>query len=169
MKTTLKIVLSALVLIGFSATSKAQSTATASTTAILITPISVAKTTDMHFGTVAASGTVGTVLLDYADGRTTTGGASLPAGSTLQKTAVFTVTGEGNNGFSISIPGSDITLTGPGADMTVGTFVCEQGATSSLSSGTATLKVKAILAVGIGQVAGTYTNASDLFVTVNYN
>lgn len=169
MKTNLKFILSAIVLIGFSATSKAQSTATASTTAILITPISIVKTTDMHFGTVAASGTTGTVLLDYADGRTATGGASLPAGSTLQKTAVFTVTGEGSNGFSISIPGSDITLTSGANTMTVGTFVCEQGASSSLSSGTATLKVKATLNVGVGQVAGTYTNASDLFVTVNYN
>jgi hypothetical protein len=44
-----------------------------------------AKTTDMNFGTVAASATAGTVVLDYADGRTTTGRVSLPFGSTTQQ------------------------------------------------------------------------------------
>ena len=161
--------LSAIVLIGFCATSNAQSTATAQTDAILITPISITKDVDMHFGTVGASGTSGTVLLDYADGRTTTGGASLYAIGTLEKTAVFTVTGEGTNSFSISIPSSDITLTSGPNTMTVGTFECDLGTSSSLVGGTKELKVKAILAVGVGQAAGTYTNASDLFVTVNYN
>ena len=169
MKTIYKLIGSAIALIGFTTGANAQSTATASTTAILVTPISIAKTTDMHFGTVAASGTAGTVLLDYADGRTATGGASLPSGSTLQKTAVFTVTGEGTSGFSISIPSSPITLTSGGNSMTVGTFVDDLGASSSLVAGSKTIKVKATLNVGVGQAAGTYVNASDLFVTVNYN
>ena len=124
----------------------------------------------MHFGTVAASATAGTVVLDYADGRTTTGGASLPSGSTTQKTAVFDVAGEGTSGFSISIPSSPITLTGSvSGSMTVSNFLCEQGASSTLVGGAKTLKVKATLNVGAGQAAGTYSNASDLFVTVNYN
>jgi hypothetical protein len=124
----------------------------------------------MHFGTVAASGTSGTVVLDYADGRTTTGGVSLPSGSTLQKTAVFTVTGEGTSGFSISIPSSPITLTGSvSGSMTVSNFLADLGASSTLVGGSKTIKVKATLNVGAGQVAGTYTNASDLSVTVNYN
>ena len=170
MKTIYKLIGSAFLLSAFITTANAQSTATASTTAVLVTPISVSKTTDMHFGTVAASGTAGTVLLDYADGRTTTGGASLPSGSTLQKTAVFDVTGEGTSGFSISIPSSPITLTGSvSGSMTVSDFLADLGASSTLVGGTKTLKVKATLNVSAGQVAGTYTNASDLFVTVNYN
>ena len=164
----------AALLIGFSANSFAQSTAYASTTAELITPISIAKTTDMHFGTVASSAALGTVVLDYENGRTATGGASLPAGSTLQKTAVFTVTGEGTSGFSIGIPASPITLTGSVAGtMTVGSFLCESGASTTLSGGTKVLNVKAILTVPANTVAGTYSNAlanaSALFVTVNYN
>jgi len=124
----------------------------------------------MDLGTVAASATSGTVVLDYADGRTTTGGASLPAGSTLQKTAVFDVTGEGTSGFSITIPSSPITLTGSvTGSMTVSNFLADLGATGTLVGGTKTIKVKATLNVGAGQAAGTYTNASDLFVTVNYN
>ena len=170
MKTIYKFLGSVITLTGLSIGANAQSTATASTTAVLVTPISIAKTTDMHFGTVAASGTSGTVVLDYADGRTTTGGASLPSGSTLQKTAVFDVTGEGTSGFSITIPSSPITLTGSvSGTMTVSTFVADLGATGTLVAGTKTIKVKATLNVGAGQVAGSYTNASGLFVTVNYN
>jgi len=152
----------------------AQSTAYASTTAVLVTPIAISKTTDMHFGTVASSATAGTVVLDYADGRTATGGASLPAGSILQKTAVFAVTGEGNSSFAITIPAAAITLTGSvSGTMTVDNFVCDGGTATTLSSGTKTLKVKAILNVPANTVAGTYSNAlansSALFVTVNYN
>lgn len=170
MKNMNKMIASAIALIGFATTSNGQATATASTTAVLVTPISIAKSVDMHFGTVAASGTAGTVILDYADGRTTTGGASLPAGSTLQKTAVFVVTGEGTSTFSIAIPTSPITLSdGGSASMTVSSFVDDLGAASTLVAGSKTIKVKATLNVGVAQTAGTYTNASGLFVTVNYN
>lgn len=157
-------------LCGYITGASAQSTTTSSTTAVLVTPISISKNTDLHFGTIAASGTAGTVVLDYTDGRTTTGGVSLPSGSTLQKTSVFTVTGEGTSGFSISIPGSPITLTGSvSGSMTVSGFTSDLGASSTLTAGSKTLKVKATLNVGVGQAAGTYTNASDLIVTVNYN
>ena len=170
MKNLKKAFASSLALIAFAANSNAQSTATASTTAVLVTPISITKVTDMHFGTVAASSTAGTVVLNYADGRTTTGGVSLPAGSTTQKTAVFTVNGEGNSGFSISIPASPITLTGSvSGTMTVSDFACDLGASGTLASGSKTLKVKATLNVPANAVAGTYSNASDLAVTVNYN
>src|SRR5882762_5143702 len=152
------------------ANSFAQSTATASTTATLVTPISIAKVTDMNFGTIAASATSGTVVLDYADGRTTTGGTSLPAGSTTQTTAVFAVTGEGTSSFSVAIPASPITLTGSvSGTMTVSGFTDDLGASSTLVAGTKTIKVKATLNVPANAVAGVYTNASGLFVTVNYN
>ena len=147
----------------------AQSTATASTTAVLVTPISVAKTTDMHFGTVAASATAGTVVLDYANGRTATGGVTLPAGGATPTTGVFTVTGQGSSTFSISIP-STLTLTsGGGATMNVSSITCEQGTSGTLSSGTKAINIGATLNVGAAQLAGTYTNASGLLVTVNYN
>jgi hypothetical protein len=169
-----KSIVSTVVLIGLVSAANAQATAYASTTAVLVTPISIAKTTDMHFGTVAASATAGTVELDYADGRLATGGASLPVGSTLQKTAVFTVTGEAASGFSVSIPSAPITLTGSVAGtMTVDNFVCDAGAATNLAGGTKVLKVKGILNVPANTVAGIYSNnlqnASSLFVTVNYN
>ncbi|MBA2498882.1 MAG: DUF4402 domain-containing protein [Chitinophagaceae bacterium] len=164
----------AAIMLAFASTSFAQSTAYGTTTAVLVTPISISKTTDMHFGTVAASAIAGTVVLDYANGRTATGGASLPAGSTTQTTAVFAVVGEGTSGFAITIPSAPITLTGSvSGTMTVGTFVCDAGATSALVAGAKTLKVKATLNVPANTVAGTYEHAAldgtGLFVTVNYN
>ncbi len=169
-----KFIAAAILLSGFATKSNAQSTAYASTTAVLVTPISITKTTDLHFGTVAASATPGTVVIDYADGRTTTGGVTLPAGSTTQKTAVFTVAGEGSSSFSISIPTAPITLTGSVAGtLTVDNFICDGGASTTLTNGAKTLKVKATLNVPANAVAGVYTNAlansSALFVTVNYN
>jgi hypothetical protein len=169
-----KILVAAILIAGTFATAKAQTTAYASTTAVLVTPISITKTTDMHFGTVASSGTAGTVELDYNDGRATTGGASLPTGSTTQKTAVFTVQGESTSGFSISIPTGPITLTGSvTGTMTVENFACDAGAATTLVAGERELKVKATLNVPANTAAGVYTNnsenASALFVTVNYN
>jgi len=165
-----KIFTLATILTAFAANSFAQSTANASTTATLVAPISISKVTDMNFGIVAASATSGTVVLDYANGRTITGGASLPAGSVDQTTAVFAVEGEGTSSFSIAIPSSPITLTGSVAGtMTVSNFVDDLGATGTLVAGAKTIKVKATLNVPAAAVAGVYTNANGLFVTVNYN
>jgi hypothetical protein len=169
MKNIYRLAASALALVVLGIQVNAQSTVTASTTATLITPIAISKTFDMDFGTVAASSTSGTIVLDYADGTTATGGASIPAGS-APKTAVFAVAGEGNSGFSISIPTAAITLDGSvSGTLTVDNFEADLGAASTLASGVATVKVKAVLNVPANSVAGTYTNASDLFVTVNYN
>jgi len=167
MKTINKL-LGAFFLLTFFATSAvAQSSATASTTAILVTPISISKTTDMHFGTVGASALAGTVVLDWADGRTTTGGATLAGGSPTS--AVFNVVGEGSSTFSITIPTSPITLTSGANTMTVDNFTADLGAIGTLVGGTKDIIIGATLNVGAAQLAGTYFNASDLLVTVNYN
>ena len=167
-----KLIAAAILLTGFVTYANAQSTAYATTTAVLVTPISIAKTTDMHFGTVAASSTAGTVVLDYANGRTKTGGASLPTGGVAVTTAVFTVTGQGSSGFSVAIPTLPVTLSNGVQTMTVTNFLCDAGAATTLSGGTKVLNVGATLNVGADQAAGTYTHAADatgLFVTVNYN
>ena len=172
MKITCKILPVLIIGLGLSAGCAAQSTAFASTTAVLVTPISISKTTDMHFGTVASSGTAGTVVLDQSNGRTTTGGASLPTGGISPTSAVFAVTGQGTSGFSITIPSAPITLSNGVQTMTVSNFVCDAGAATTLVAGSKTLNIGATLNVGANQAAGTYTKSGDLaglFVTVNYN
>jgi hypothetical protein len=150
----------------FSAASFAQSSATANATATLVTPIAISKTVDMDFGTLAASGTIGTVVLGTNDVATPSGGASLVSGTPTA--AQFSVTGEGTSTFDISLP-SSITLTTGTDNLTVDNFVSNPATTGTLTAGAATVKVGATLNVPANAPAGTYTNTTDLTVTVNYN
>lgn len=154
-----------------SVTVNAQVTATASTSATIITPITIEKTVDMNFGNVAVSPTIaGTVILVPAGTRTQTGGVTLPVTTGTVTSAKFTVNGQADATYSISIPTAPITLSdGAASTMTVGTFTSTPTPTGLLEGGTQEISVGATLNVAAGQAAGLYTNASDLFVTVNYN
>jgi hypothetical protein len=154
-------------------TSYAQGTgasATANASATLITPIGISVTSDMDFGIVAEdAGTAGTVQLATGGGRTAGGGATLVSGGT-PSAAVFAVTGEANYTYSISLPSSIDLSDGASHTMTVNSFVSSPTPTGTLDgTGNETLSVGATLNIASGQAAGTYTNASDLTVTVNYN
>jgi hypothetical protein len=169
MKNITKFFAIAIAILGFSAASFAQSSATATATATLITPISITKTTDMNFGTVAASATAGSVTLDYNDVATPSGGTTLVAGGAARKAAEFQVTGQNSSSFSISCPTS-IVLTSGANTLTVNAISPDSGSTSNLSaSGSKTIKVQGTLVVPAGALAGVYTNTADLEVTVNYN
>jgi hypothetical protein len=147
-----------------------QVTATASTTAVMITPIAITKDVDMNFGNIAVSPSLGgTVVLPVTGSRTNTGGVTLPVITGTVSPATFTVRGEGNSTYSITLPSSAITLTAGAMSMTVDNFVSSPSNSGSLVNGIQEIKVGATLNVGAAQSAGTYTNASGLFVTVNYN
>lgn len=169
-----KFIAAAILLSGIATNANSQTTTYAETRAELVEPIAINKTFDMHFGTLASSGTPGTVVLDYANGRTQSGGVRLITGA-APKTAEFAVTGQAGSSISIAIPQALITLTGSVAgSVTVSDFFCDQLTTTNLDvNGAATLKVKATLNVPANTVAGIYSNtlgnASALFVTVNYN
>ena len=108
-------------------------------------------------------------------GTRTASGLTLPTATPgTVGAAIFTVTGLANATYGITLPAGPITLTGPAsATMTVGTFVSNPvaGSGSGLLSATGTqdISVGATLNVGTSQTAGTYTNATGLSVTVNYN
>jgi len=161
----------AILLAGFGTNANAQATDYATATAVLVTPISIAKSADMHFGTLAASGTAGTVVLNYANATTPFGGVSKPAGGISPTTASFTVTGEGTSGFSIAFPAS-ITLTSGVNTMSVA-ISSEAGTASTLVGGTKVIKFGGTLSVAAAQPGGTYLNDevdnTGLYVTVNYN
>ena len=170
-----KMIAAAILFAAFATTNaNSQATAFASTTAILVTPIAVTKTFDMHFGTLAASPIAGTATLNYANGVTPALGVSV-IDATLATTAVFTVAGAASESISVTIPSAAITLTSGLNTMTVDGFTCDAGGTTTLSgAGAATLKVLGVLHVAANQLAGTYSNnlanvATSLFVTVNYN
>ncbi len=171
MKNITKIFALAVVVLGFSSTSFAQVTATASTSATIITPIAISKSVNMNFGNVAVNPVdAGTVALSTASVRTKTGGVTLPVVTGTVTAAKFVVTGEGSSTYTISLPGT-ITLTSllGSNTMTVDNFISNPATTGALVSGTQDVFVGATLNVAAAQAAGTYTNAADLAVTVNYN
>lgn len=150
----------------------AQETATATATATIVTPIAISKTADMNFGNVAVQSTNGgTVSIPPAASptRTTTGSVTLPAtvGTTVTA-ATFTVTGEDDFTYSISLP-SSVTITSGSNSMTVDDFSSNPSGTGTLTGGTQTLYVGARLNVTAAQAAGTYVSATPFNVTVNYN
>ena len=165
----LTILIAILLVVGFSTNAFAQQTATASTTATIVTPIGITKTVDMVFGNIATNGAVGTVVLTTAGTRTSTGGVTLPAASGSPTAASFAVTGSGTYTYTITLPASPITLAGTTAGVTVGTFVSNPAATGALTAGAQTVLVGATLNLPVSVVAGSYTNAAGLTVTVNYN
>lgn len=152
---------------------KAQTNATASaeTSATIITPIAISKTADLNFGNIVA-GTAGTVTVGTNDSRSSTGGVTLPAATPGTITAAqFAVTGLASATYSITTPSSfNVTRSSGSETMEVNTFVTDPTPTGTLDgSGAQTVKVGATLEVGANQQAGTYVNAADLVITVAYN
>jgi len=166
-----RIVLLALVAIGFATGANAQATATATATAIIITPITITKQVDMHFGNVAVTSTSGSVTMDPAGNRTPNGGVTLPVVNGPVAAASFDITGEPNYTYAITLPSAATTLTNATAQtMTVDQFTSSPTPTGTLSAaGTETVTVGATLNVAAAQAAGTYVSGTPFDVTVNYN
>lgn len=152
----------------FSSAVFAQATATATAAATIVTPISIAKTTDMNFGNVATNGLVGTVVLTPESTRTFTGGVTLPAAAGTVTAAAFTVTGSGSYTYAITLP-SSVTITSGSDTMIVDTFTSTPSATGTLTAGTQNITVGATLNLVASQAAGSYLSATPFAVTVNYN
>jgi Domain of unknown function (DUF4402) len=153
--------------------SYAQATATASTSAKIITPISIAKTADMNFGNIAVSASLsGTAVLAPAGTRTTGGGGgvTLPSTTGTVSAATFTVSGAASYTYAITLPASCTISDASSHTMTINAFTSTPSSTGTLSTGgTQTLTVGATLNVSAAQAAGSYTNATGVPVTVNYN
>lgn len=135
-------------------------------------PISISKNTDMNFGTIAVSSSGGTVLLSASGSRTASGGVILPSFTGTVSTAQFTVSGQDNYSYTITLPTTYFTLYESGvgsASMVVTAFTSTPSATGILLGGTETVRVGATLNVVASQAAGSYTNATGFEVIVNYN
>jgi len=169
MKTMKRIFILIVLFSGLMTTTFAQISATASASATIITPISIAKNLDMSFGNIAVNPTApgGTVTLPASatPTRTFTGGITLPAVTGLVQAAKFTVTGEGTSAYTITIPGS-ITISSSSNNMSL-IPVSNPSGSGALVGGTQAIYVGGTLTVSATQVVGTYTGTFP--VTVNYN
>ena len=171
MKTSMKLFALGMILLGFAANVNAQVSATATSTATIVTPIAINKTVDMNFGNVAINNQVGTVILAPESTRTFTGGITLPVVTGTVTAASFNVTGQADYTYSITLPSSVLLTRQNGSEtMTVDEFTSTPTPTGKLNgSGSQVLNVGATLNVGASQVAGTYVSGTPFTVTVNYN
>jgi Mat/Ecp fimbriae major subunit len=151
---------------GFNTTALAAS-ATANATATIVQAITIAKTADLGFGSVAPSATGGNVTVSTADTRTACTGGQFCSGTVTS--GGFSVAGAPSFAYAITLPASAITITRVSGTetMSVSTFGHGAGASPALSAvGAASFKVGGTLAVGANQVAGTYTGT--FAVSVDY-
>jgi spore coat protein U-like protein len=149
----------------FSPTSSA-ATATAQISAVVLTPIGITKITDLAFGDLYPDVTsTGTISIDSGNNRSAGGAAAL--GPTAGTAAQFTVTGEANATYVLSLPTTPITLTSSSSNtMSVDGFVNDSSGTLN-GAGTEVINVGATVHVGAKQAPGSYSGTFD--VTVNYN
>jgi hypothetical protein len=175
MKNFTKVFAIAIAMFGFAASSFAQNnvSATATASATIVNPISIASSANINFGDIAVqSNTAGTVVLASDGERTATDGVTLPSSATTTTSAAeFTVQGEGAYSYAITLPETCTITEVDGAEtMTLSDFSCSiTDKVGALTNGTQTFTVGATLAVSAGQAAAVYSNETGFAVTVNYN
>jgi hypothetical protein len=142
--------------------------ATSNATATVMTPISIANTAALRFGKFSAL-TGGSVIISAGGVRSATGAVVLSA-TDAGGAASFTVTGDPNATYAITLPNA-ATLTHSVDNtktMSVGTFTSNPSGTGLLNGGgTEPLAVGATLTVGNAQTTGSYSGTFD--VSVEYN
>jgi hypothetical protein len=140
-------------------------------TALVIEPLSIIENSALDFGTVAGGPSLDAIVMTAGGVRTVTGTSAriIPVGPGAAGN--FTITGEPNQAYVLSISASATLGNGAGDSMTVDTFT--DNAPSPLDAGGSdTLLVGGTLRIGANQAGGTYsttTGGAPYLVTVNYN
>lgn len=148
----------------YNMSAQAATDATAIAKAIIIKPISIAKTADLDFAKIVTDTSIQTVTVDGADTRTACTGALVCTGTVVS--AAYDVDGGANTGYTIAVTSGALTINNAGttATMTVDTFTFNPTSPATLSgSPPDTLKVGATLTVGANQLEDSYGVAGDVF------
>lgn len=131
--------------------------------------LNITKTSDLQFGIVSQAKTSGSVTIDPNTGARTITGGGFGYPTPAWTPAVLTISGEGGQAFSVTVP-STIQLAGP-TNLNVQTTTNLSGTpvlSNSLgSAGSFTLKIGGAFPIANGSLIGTYSGAFT--VTVNYN
>lgn len=159
--------LAAAIVAGVATPASAQLTnsATADSSVSIIVPISITKSTDLLFGTVAKPLTgSGTVAINATSGaRSVAGGVVGMTGTTGR--ATFAVTGDTNRTFAATIPANFTLSNGTPADNITVTLTSD--VPTALTAGAATIGVGGSFSLASAQTVGAYTGS--FAVSVAYN
>lgn len=171
-----KLILLAVVVLGFAATSFAQPvSATASATATIKAALAITKIVDLNFGSIYIPGYIGTVTIDAVAAGTRTFNPNTNSGSGTGAAAKFAIDGVFGNNPTVGFPPT-LTLTS-GANTMVVTLACKNSSAGSIATGgTVTLDINGKADIYIGgelamianQPVGIYKDLTHLTVTVNY-
>ena len=139
-------------------------------TATVASALSITSATALGFGSFVPDTTAATVVIapQSASFRSRTGNISLLESGAGAPSTV-SLSGAPNMTFSVNLPTSSVTLTGPNSSvMTMSSFTSSLGAAKGTigGGGTASFLVGATLNVGASQTAGSYTGSFN--VTVSY-
>lgn len=140
-------------------------------TAKVIRPIDIAKTADLQFGSVTRPSTgTGSLTLTPAGEASVTGTNVLRFPSPAATAAAFTISGEGGQAVTVSVP-STVTLSGTAGSVVATTSATGSGAQvlsgSTGSAGSVQVKVGGTIPLSGTSAIGTFTGT--LAVTVQYN
>ena len=127
-------------------------TATGTANARVVTPIAVAATTPLQFGSFASSGVAGTINQVGA----VTGGVVAVNGGVARTAGVFTVSGEASASYTFTLP-ANVTLSNGSNNMTATLSYSSGTGARTLTAGSDTITVNGVLTVATNQVAGAYT------------
>ena len=169
MKTILRTAVASVAIasLGYASVASA-ATGTADVDAVILDALAVdANGTTLDFGTIAESGSGGTLQLE-TDGNAICGSGLVCGGVTSVPT--FTITGENNAAVTVSFPAASVTLANtvtPLDTMTVSGLVASATAITLDGTGSGDFTVGATLNVGAAQATG--TSDGELDVAVVYN
>jgi hypothetical protein len=172
MKKITKFLTLAVVMLAFTAATFGQVSATAVTSATIVSALTITNADPLDFGNIV-TGTAGTVTMGPDGTRTSTG--PVLNDTNVGTAATFDVAGTAELTYSIAISPASLLITHttlPINTMTVDNFQSNpaEGDTGELDlAGEQTISVGGDLTVDAAQVPGTYQNAADLTVTINYN
>ncbi len=133
----------------------------------------------LNFGSITPGNTGGSVTMAPTSGTnvgTRTADGTVDLIGTDASCALYTVTGTAGSVYTVTLPSTDVTLTGPGGagtnTMTLNTFTINvdgtaAATTGTLTAGTSNFAVGGKLTVASNQNAGAY--AGTFNVTVAYN
>jgi Mat/Ecp fimbriae major subunit len=145
----------------FGSTAAQAATASADAKAVILAAVTVAKSSDLDFGTIAIGTSGGAVTVNFANAATCTGGLVCP---TTVTSAGFNVTGVTGQTVSVSVdPTVTLDRTGGGATMSA---TLSSNVSTIVLDGTDAFVVGGVLTVAGTQMAGNYAKAFN--VLVNY-
>jgi len=154
----------------FAATGAGSTNGTVTVGATVVSPIVIAQTQAMNFGSLAANvntTAAGAIVLAAAGTRTNTGGVDLVDSGAGPTAGGFTVAAQSGYTYNVTLPTS-VTLASGSDTMTVDSFTAGQTLTGVVATGSAqSYTVGATLHAGASQKSGAYSGTFT--VTAAYN